>query len=82
MSANNTYSYTIQNDDVAPSLAFTASTGSGDESVTLVNVSLELSAPSSKDVTLYTVARASAVNQPWNLMARMITCWMTMEKLI
>ncbi|MEM9325988.1 MAG: Calx-beta domain-containing protein [Bacteroidota bacterium] len=44
--------YTIQDNDLAPSVQFTTSTRSGAESAQTVDLAVELSGPSGKDITL------------------------------
>jgi len=51
-----TFTYTITNDDNVPEVQFPVVSSSGDESLTPVNVSIDLSAPALGDVTVdYTV---------------------------
>ncbi len=63
LGGNTTFTYTIQNIDPQPSVAFTTTTGSGQETLSNPNVSVSLSAASSQVVTVhYVVSGGSAVS--------------------
>ncbi len=61
LGTNTTYTYTINDDDAAPTVQFTSATGSGSESVTTVNIPVTLSAASGMTTTVnYAVTGGTA----------------------
>ncbi len=52
LGTNTTYTYTINDDDAAPTVQFSSATGSGSESVTTVNIPVTLSAASGMTTTV------------------------------
>ncbi|MCB1177750.1 MAG: Ig-like domain-containing protein [Leptospiraceae bacterium] len=61
LGTNTTYTYTITDDDNPPSVSFGAATSNGLESATTVNVSVNLSAPSGKAISVdYAVTGGTA----------------------
>jgi hypothetical protein len=60
--STNTFTYTINDDDAAPTIQFTTTSSSGLESVSTKNVQLSLSAVSSKDVSVSFTTSGTATN--------------------
>ncbi len=61
LGTNTTYTYTINDDDAAPTVQFTSATGSGSESVTSVNIPVSLNTASGQTVTVqYAVTGGTA----------------------
>lgn len=60
---NNTFTYTISDNDLPPTVDLVATSGSGDESTSPVSIDLELSEVSAKDITVYFSSTGSDATQ-------------------
>lgn len=66
LGSESTYTYTIQDDDAAPSISFGSAASSGDESTAAVTIPMNLSAASKKAVTVdYSVSRGTAGSEDY-----------------
>ncbi len=72
--ATNTFTYTINDDDPTPSIQFTTTSSSGQESVATKNIQLTLSAASSKDVTVsFSTSGTATSGSDYNISASPVT---------
>ena len=63
LGGNDVHTYTITDNDAAPTVEFTAASSSGDESVASAALTVDLSGPSSETVTVdYTVTGTASVS--------------------
>jgi hypothetical protein len=64
LGANTTHTYTIQDNDAAPTVQFSATSSAGDESVASVNLEVTLSAVSGRTVTVQYAATGGTATSP------------------